>query len=83
MTVSCSRCGQEWPRDPALEVVCPTCNAAVGSKCKRPSEHGVYCNQPHAARDRAAMAAGFLQMCPAGRSARGRKEVTSEQLALF
>jgi len=23
MTISCSRCGEEWPRDPALEVVCP------------------------------------------------------------
>lgn len=53
--VSCSNCGQQWPRDPALEVRCPTCNATVGVKCKRPSGHGVWGGQPHDERDRLAM----------------------------
>ncbi len=40
-SVSCSNCGQVWPRDPALEVDCPKCGAKVGNKCttNRPSEH--------------------------------------------
>jgi hypothetical protein len=28
MTVSCSSCGETWPRDPALEVPCPTWRAS-------------------------------------------------------
>ena len=63
MTIKCSRCGEEWPRDPALEVKCPTCNAPVGIKCKRPSEHTVFGGQPHAARDRLAMEKGFMEKC--------------------
>lgn len=55
MTVSCKRCGQTWERDPALDVVCPTCNAGIGQLCKRPSEHAVFGAQPHASRDRLAM----------------------------
>jgi hypothetical protein len=67
MTATCQACSQQWPRDPALEVPCPTCNAPVGIKCKRPSGHGC---QPHAARDTAAMVAGVLQKCPAARDER-------------
>lgn len=63
MPVSCSRCGQTWPRDPALEVDCPTCHAPVGRRCVRPSEHKVFGGQFHPDRDRAAMAAGFMQKC--------------------
>lgn len=39
--VGCSKCGQTWERDPALEVACPKCQAKVGAACvaKRPSEH--------------------------------------------
>ena len=62
MTVSCLRCGEEWPRDPAREVKCPYCLAPVGSPCKRPSGHGC---DIHAERDRLAMEMGFLQKCPA------------------
>jgi len=65
MSVSCSRCGREWPRDPALEVECPTCGAPVGRRCQRPSQHGVFGNQLHPQRDIAAMAAGFLARCSA------------------
>lgn len=68
MTVICNRCGQEWERDPALEVPCPTCQAKVGQKCKRPSGHTVWGGQPHDERDRAAMEAGFLKSCPAALS---------------
>lgn len=74
MSVACRACGRTWPRDPALEVPCPSCNAPIGRKCKRPSEHGVYGGQPHAARDRAAMEAGFLELCPAGPTAQRNKE---------
>lgn len=63
--VTCSRCGQSWPRDPALEVACPECLAPVGVRCRRPSGHG---RELHHGRDRAAMAAGLLQPCPAGPS---------------
>lgn len=66
MTVRCSRCGQEWPRDPALEVECPTCHAPVGRKCRRPSGHRVFGDQPHAARDYLAMERGFFKKCKGG-----------------
>lgn len=55
MSVTCHRCGQEWPRDPALEVECPTCHAPVGRPCVRPSEHKTWGGQPHPERDRLAM----------------------------
>jgi hypothetical protein len=64
MTARCNVCGQEWPRDPALEVECPKCHAPVGSDCKRPSGHRAFGGQPHADRDRAALAAGKLGKCP-------------------
>ena len=62
MSVVCHKCGRTWPRDPALEVACPTCHAPVGVKCRRPSGHGC---DIHTARDRAAMDAGLLRPCPA------------------
>ena len=65
MTVRCSQCGQEWPRDPALEVACPTCLAGVGQRCRRPGGYTGNFVGVHASRDRAAMQAGFLQPCPA------------------
>lgn len=67
MPVQCSRCGVEWPRDPALEVPCPRCGVTVGVKCRRPSQHGVFGGQPHAERDRAAMEAGLLVKCAGSR----------------
>ena len=70
MTVSCSACGQEWPRDPALEVACPKCEAKVGHYCRvrRPSGHTAnFGNKTliHPARDQFAMDMGLLQRCPA------------------
>lgn len=62
--VSCSRCGERWPRDPAYEVACPTCRAAIGKPCMRPSEHKAV--SIHASRDRAAMKAGLLKKCAGG-----------------
>ena len=37
----CEDCGHTWPRDPSLEVECPTCGARVGFRCTalRPSGH--------------------------------------------
>jgi hypothetical protein len=65
MTARCNLCGQEWPRDPALEVPCPACPAAAGQKCRRPSGHAC---DIHVERDRAALEAGKLTLCPmAGR----------------
>lgn len=54
--VVCRNCGQEWPRDPVLEVSCPKCNADEGQKCRRPSEHAGGFVHPHAGRDKRAMA---------------------------
>lgn len=59
--VTCALCGQSWPRDPALEVPCPTCHARVGVWCKSPSGHKAM--NLHAARDRAAIEAGKLHVC--------------------
>jgi DNA-directed RNA polymerase subunit RPC12/RpoP len=52
VSVSCSKCGQEWERDPALEVTCPTCGADVGQRCRRPSGHPA---ELHAPRDKKAL----------------------------
>jgi hypothetical protein len=79
MSVSCSNCGEEWPRAPALEVPCPTCHAPVGVKCRRPSGHGC---ELHASRDQAAMDAGFLRPCPKGPSAQ-LTQVAEAQMELF
>ena len=70
MTIKCSACGQQWPRDPALEVACPVCRALVGSPCRRPSGHEVYGGQPHPDRDRLAMEVvpGYGR-CPAAAAA--------------
>jgi len=62
MTACCNACGQEWPRDPALEVECPDCRAGIGSACRRPSGHAC---AVHGGRDRLAMDRGFLEPCPA------------------
>lgn len=66
--VQCHNCGQTWPRDPALEVACPECLAPIGRKCKRPSGHGVWGGQFHAARDELAMKSvpGYGK-CPAAK----------------
>lgn len=62
MSVTCYRCGQTWPRDPALGIKCPQCLAPVGVLCRRPSGHP--CDLHHS-RDQAALDAGLLQRCPA------------------
>lgn len=63
MTVSCERCGEVWPRDPALEVECPQCHAPIGSPCMRPSGHRVFGGRVHSARDQRAMDEGLLKRC--------------------
>lgn len=72
MPVRCSLCGQEWPRDPALEIACPTCLAGVGQPCRRPGGYTGNFVGVHASRDRAAMQAGFLQPCPAALGERNK-----------
>jgi hypothetical protein len=66
--VFCRRegCGKRWARDPVLEVACPSCQAGVGSPCRRPSEHQTWGGQPHAERDIAADKAGHYGPCPLG-----------------
>lgn len=68
MTCSCAKpgCGKTWPRDPALEVVCPVCNAGIGRHCYRPSGHRVFGSQPHGARDLLADREGKYGVCPLG-----------------
>jgi DNA-directed RNA polymerase subunit RPC12/RpoP len=64
---TCARCGQTWPRDPALEVPCPQCQAPAGVNCRRPSGHplpGMGGERIHFARDQGALDAGLLQKCP-------------------
>ncbi len=58
--VSCQLCGQKWPRDPRIEVPCPSCPAPVGVKCQRLSGHNVWGGQPHETREEAAIQAGFM-----------------------
>ena len=65
--VHCRRCGTAWPRDPALEVACPTCGAVIGQPCRRPSGHTIPYGEAHAARDLTADAAGSYGSCPRGR----------------
>ena len=61
MTVTCDACGETWPRHPAKEVPCPTCNATIGSPCRRPSDHPCTI---HVARDRLALATTEYDPCP-------------------
>jgi len=83
MTVSCAYCKQEWKRDPALDVPCPTCNVPIGKKCVRPSEHTVWGGQPHMSRDKAAMLTGILQKCSkAPKNASPSIEIPIGQLTL-
>lgn len=70
MSVFCHNCGQEWERDPALEVPCPKCNALVGHYCivRRPSGHTANFGLKtliHPQRDALAMERGYLQKCGA------------------
>lgn len=66
MTVPCNRgCGKTWPRDPILEIACPSCRAKPGSQCRRPSGHRAA--QYHAERDILADRQGHYGPCPWGR----------------
>lgn len=66
MSVTCNRCGQIWARDPALEVACPKCKAAIGKGCQRPSNHAGNFTAIHKERLRLAFDLGFDLPCPAG-----------------
>jgi hypothetical protein len=68
MSASCNKpgCGREWPRDPTLEVECPTCHAPIGKECKRPSGHRVFGGEPHPQRDLLADREGHYGVCPLG-----------------
>lgn len=69
--VTCEACGQTWPRHPALEVPCPRCRAAIGSPCKRPSEHTA--EHFHRQREQLAVDRGLLELCPEGPTMRARR----------
>lgn len=60
------RCSMTWPRDPILEVACPECQAGIGHRCMRPSQHRTFGGKPHAARDLLADRAGHYGQCPLG-----------------
>ena len=81
--VRCTNCGQEWPRDPALEVPCPVCRAGIGQICRRPSGHRVFGGAFHPDRDRLAMmeVAGYGK-CPASIPTEPDQE-PNNQLTLF
>lgn len=59
-------CGKTWDMDPALTVACPDCRQAVGSRCRRPSEHPVPFGEVHGARDLLANEQGAYGVCPMG-----------------
>jgi hypothetical protein len=60
--VACEVCGEQYPRDPALEVTCPACGAKVGAWCKSPSGHKAM--RLHADRLKGALVAGVEKSCP-------------------
>jgi hypothetical protein len=80
MTISCNRrgCDRTWPRDPVLEIECPSCGAGVGTKCKRPSGHGGNFVHPHHRRDRLAVAEGHYGNCPLGICAETLADMSGE-----
>jgi hypothetical protein len=76
--VSCGKgCGKTWPRDPALEVPCPECAAPIGTRCRRPSGHGAWGREPHAARDILADQQGHYGPCP--RAACGLENIAAQR----
>jgi hypothetical protein len=77
--VTCSACGQSWKRDPALEVVCPTCRAPIGSPCKRPSGHGAM--EVHRSRDQLALDDGLVELCPEGPTMRALRAASHQETA--
>lgn len=74
MAVQCQACGEQWARDPILEVPCPDCRAPIGHRCKRPSGHKA--SSYHASRDHAAVAAGAYGICPAGPAAAAASQLS-------
>ena len=62
MRFRCHRCGQTWPDHPVTRVPCPTCRAAAGTWCRRPSGHRAM--ELHVDREHSALAMGCLQRCP-------------------
>jgi hypothetical protein len=88
MTVSCNACGQEWTRDPALEVQCPKCEAKIGHYCRvrRPSGHTANFGAKtliHPARDQLAMDRGFFDRCPATALPPMLPAIDNSQMALL
>jgi hypothetical protein len=80
MTASCNHCDEEWERDPALEVACPSCAAEKGQRCRRPSGHRC---RIHAKRDwRALEEVCSYSTCPAanapGRPVRSTSKGTDD-----
>lgn len=57
--VCCAVCGHEFPQDPLFAVACPDCGTPPGQFCRRPSGHSGPFVPFHAARDLAALTAGF------------------------
>lgn len=54
----CEWCPQDWDRSPEQQVACPSCHAAAGHPCKRPSEHTTW--TVHATRHQAALEQGII-----------------------
>jgi predicted nucleic acid-binding Zn-ribbon protein len=91
MSVQCSNCGKTWPRDPRLEVPCPECDADVGARCQRPSEHGC---KPHIPREWKAIEEDYYEIecdgvpdtrptAPSQTRSERTTETTAQQTSLF
>lgn len=79
----CHNCGETWPRHPALEVPCPTCQAPIGQACRKPSGHNRWSYEgPHVSREQAAVNAEIMSICAEGPTARGEAP-KEDQPALF
>lgn len=64
VTATCVHCGnvETWDHDKSLDVPCPTCKAAIGHPCKRPSGHEAA--RLHSTRTKLAFETGAEPACP-------------------
>lgn len=63
VSVSCTRCGGCFDRDPTLLVDCPVCGAGQGAACLKPILGGIRAS--HLMRGRVALQQRRMSPCPA------------------
>jgi hypothetical protein len=75
-TWSCVHCDLTYPYVLVRDVACPNCGAAAGRNCRRPSGHPVWGAEGrwHFDRDRAALKAGAITLCPKAHTQAAHRE---------